>query len=144
MEFMNSTTTSTSNTDTATTANTSHSATSTSRTMAAVRNIFAPYQPYSANRTGLVPDVLILRKHNVAPTREEKDMYKANLESVGGEYPKLRGIGGFELLRTQARSRCDLEVISVPPGGYTDEVLPPFPKKRNVIQTPVCQFACLI
>ncbi|WAR06139.1 hypothetical protein MAR_021508, partial [Mya arenaria] len=48
----NSTTTTTSNTDTATTANTSQSATFTSRTMAAVRNIFAPYQPYSVNRTG--------------------------------------------------------------------------------------------
>jgi len=42
----------TSNTDTTTTAYTSQSTASTSRTMAAVRNIFAPYQPYSANRTG--------------------------------------------------------------------------------------------
>ncbi|WAR20278.1 G2E3-like protein [Mya arenaria] len=236
LERGNSTTSSTSNTDTATTANTSQSATSTSRTMAAVRNIFAPYQPYSANRTGargrrFNPTqarsfwthrfcVLGKTSDNVAPTREEKDrLYKANLgekkisfeknddatylkSQLEEQYPKLSGIGGFELLRTQARSRCDLEVISVPPGGYTvnflsnqsnlgqavcyirpiqnnlslegqeftdddgiqeecirchmmiplrllrehavtcgvteeDEVLPPFPKKRNVIQTPV-------
>ncbi|WAQ95694.1 G2E3-like protein [Mya arenaria] len=243
LERGNSTTSSTSNTDTATTANTSQSATSTSRTMAAVRNIFAPYQPYSANRTGargrrFNPTqarsfwthrfcVLGKTSDNVAPTREEKDrLYKANLgekkisfeknddatylkSQLEEQYPKLSGIGGFELLRTQARSRCDLEVISVPPGGYTvnflsnqsnlgqavcyirpiqnnlslegqeftdddgiqeecirchmmiplrllrehavtcgvteeDEVLPPFPKKRNVIQTPVCQFACTL
>jgi hypothetical protein len=80
----------------------------------------------------------------MAPTREEKDrLYKANLGEkkisfeknddagyfkcrIEEHYPKLDGIGGFELLRTQARSRCDLEVIIVPPGGYTVNFLSNF------------------
>ena len=37
-------------------------------------------------------------------------------------FPKLKDAGGYELLRVGARNRC-LEVIPIPPGGYTVEYL---------------------
>jgi hypothetical protein len=78
---------------------------------------------------------------NHVPTREEKQNL---LQSRQGEqkitfvksadpmdftikieekFPKLKDIGGYELLRIGISSRFKLEPIQIPPGGYTTEHL---------------------
>jgi hypothetical protein len=38
-------------------------------------------------------------------------------------FPKLKGCGGIELLRTTAYSRCQLQLIKPGPNGYTTDFL---------------------
>ncbi len=56
------------------------------------------------------------------------------------KFPKLNNAGGFELLRVDGKQRC-LEVIPIPPGGYTVDYL------KDVIQQPIqtdLEIGCLL
>ncbi len=52
------------------------------------------------------------------------------------KFPKLNNAGGFELLRVDGKQRC-LEVIPIPPGGYTVEFLKDVIQQAKVYIRPI-------
>ena len=51
-------------------------------------------------------------------------------------FPKLKNVGGYELLRMGARNRF-LEVIPIPPGGYTVGYLKDVVQQAKVYIRPI-------
>ena len=58
-----------------------------------------------------------LGQRKITFTRDNKP--ETFCRSLEEHYPKLRGIGGFELLRGSGSKRSPLQVIKPPPAGYT-------------------------
>ena len=54
--------------------------------------------------------------------------------AVETAYPKLKDCGGYELLRTPPGSRVTLEIIPIPPGGFTTAHL----ADKSCLQQAVC------
>ena len=52
------------------------------------------------------------------------------------KFPKLKDAGGYELLRVGGRSRL-LEVIPIPPGGYTIDYLKDVVQQAKVYIRPI-------
>ena len=66
---------------------------------------------------------------------EDADSDEIKLE-IADKFPKLKGSGGYELLRVGARNR-KLEVIPIPPGGYTVQYLKDVVQQAKVYIRPI-------
>ena len=66
---------------------------------------------------------------------EDADSDEIKLE-IADKFPKLKESGGYELLRVGARNR-KLEVIPIPPGGYTVQYLKDVVQQAKVYIRPI-------
>lgn len=71
-------------------------------------------QSYVLQKAGLGEKKLTFKKNNDAEYFTDK---------ICEVFPKLKDIGGFEILRTESGRRQMLDKLKVPPGGYTTAFL---------------------